>query len=256
MSAARMRVIGAVAVLAVLAAAGVVWLYHVANGAGRPETPAGLATAVPGGTSPTAGASAGLTVASPVITTAPVAPRPSAGGRPPVPSAGTPPVPSRAIRVGGVTLDNTNPRTPCVAFKNTAFGVPVRVTAVVVSEADLVISSSQCADDDNIRGFPASRACAPGQTLPPAGDGCYAGIRAKAGSAPADYHGTVRLTLATRCTTGTVAPCSDDELRASPPSPQHPVDVTWTDDGKQACFRVEAPDPSASGPPVEFPFCQ
>jgi hypothetical protein len=139
--------------------------------------------------------------------------------------------------VGGATLDNTNPRTPCVAFKNTRFAVPVVVTGVVVSGAGVEVSAGACGEDDNIIAFPATRICQAGTTLQPGGPGCYTGIRAT-GGAPAEYPAILGLALKARCTNSRGAPCSADELKASPPSPSRPVDVTWSDPGRKACVRV------------------
>jgi hypothetical protein len=115
---------------------------------------------------------------------------------------------------------------------------------VRVSGGDVEISAGDCAEDDNIKRFPV---CRTGRTLAP-GTGCFAGIRTTTGE-PGSYTGTVRLGLRARCTSVEPAACDVPELRRAPPTPARPVDITWTDGGRAACFKVpEEGDPSG-------PFC-
>jgi hypothetical protein len=177
---------------------------------------------------------------------------PTRGGNPPRQRETAPPVPRGAISVGGVTLDNIHPVTMCVAFKNPSGVLAARVTEVALNSSDVTTSVEHCAGDDNITGFPANRECRPGVTLESGGDGCYVGIAARAGRPPADYLSTTTLTLVARCTAATVAPCDAPQLRATPPTPAHPVDVTWRVTGERACVRVAAPSPADGD---ASPFC-
>ena len=269
MSAARRGTIAVIAVLALMTTAGAVWLVRlvsappqpriVAADPGASETP----TSTPGDnatpdapetateTPPTPGRD--LTpykTSTPHLTRRPATSSPALTSSPSsTSSAPRPPVPSRAIRVGGATLNNENPRTPCVVFKNTALGLPVRVVAVRVSGGGLHIAAGKCAEDDNIASFPE---CVPGMTLR-SDRGCFAGVSTDTDT-PGEYVGTVQLRLRARCTTTTVPVCDVAELRASPPSVARPIDIFWNDGGRRACFKVHEPDPQGGEP--FGPFCE
>jgi hypothetical protein len=269
MSAERRRIIAVIAVLTLITATGTFWLIRLASAGPRAEfvagaseapgtsasttTPSDATTPSDGKQPPTSRTPATrrqTTSPSPRTTkTTPPVRRSSSPARTATRAPAPPPIPDRAIRVGGATLDNDNPRTPCVVFKNTALGVAVRITAVRVSGSNLKISAGDCAEDDNIKAFPR---CASGMTLR-LDRGCYAGVRATTDE-PGEYAGTVRLGLRVRCTTTTVAACDVAELRESPPSSARPVDITWSDSGRRACFKVHEPDPEGGEPPG--PFCE
>jgi hypothetical protein len=136
---------------------------------------------------------------------------------------------------------------PAAAFKNPSGAITVEVTAVALSNPDVKPQSDLCAGDGNIEEFPADRACWPGVTLRAGEPGCYVGIAAKSDRPPDDYKSTVSVTVKGRCTSTALNPCGASELKASPPTPAHPVDVTWTTSRSGVCYRVASPDPD--------PFC-
>lgn len=252
MLASRKALVAAITLVVVLAVGGVFWLVRLAtNGAHSSGTTSTSASRTPT-TTPTSGPSQRL----PTPTTTPAGPAASApappatppqtpgSSRPPAPRTtqpgprSTPPVPSRAIRVGGATLDNTNPRTPCAGFKNTQFNVPVAVTGIVLSEPGVQISAGDCGEDDNMISFPANRACTVGTILRPGEPGCYTGINATNGAPGTEHRRVVTLMLKARCTNSAGAPCSAPEVRALAPSSSRPVDATWPDAGRAVCIRV------------------
>jgi hypothetical protein len=134
----------------------------------------------------------------------------------------------------------------CAAFKNASGAITVKITDVGLSSSKVELSSDRCADDDNIKAFPADRACRSGVTLA-ANKGCYVGIAAKSGLPPGRYKSTVSVAVSGRCTTTATAPCDAPELKASPPTPANPVDVKWTTRRAGVCYQVAVPDPD--------PFC-
>jgi hypothetical protein len=261
MGTTRIRLISIVAILLVLAGVGVFWLARLATA--DPDAtafvePSGSA-AVTDSTDPTAPprlTPPGADGSGPPITTGESTRNPrsksssnSSGPRRSTsskPRNTSPPRPRGAISLGGVTLDNTNPVTMCAAFKNASGAITVKVTDVGLSSSKVELSSDRCADDDNIRAFPADRACRSGVTLA-ANKGCYVGIAAKSGQPPGRYKTTVSVTVSGRCTTAATAPCDAPELKASPPTPANPVDVKWTTRRSGVCYQVASPDPD--------PFC-
>ena len=61
-----------------------------------------------------------------------------------------PPAPkTRVIEVGGVTLNNRNPRTMCTVFTNDESGLPVTLDKIDVS-GTLQIDPGECATDGGI----------------------------------------------------------------------------------------------------------
>jgi hypothetical protein len=279
-SAQRRRVIAVVAALTILTTVGVVWLIRLAAGGPQAQivTPAADApsaagspgTAAPatlegsagpdGSTTPTAaGPGTGPAAATTSHRAAPAPSGKPAGTSSTGPATGggqaqTPPIPERAIRVGGATLDNDNPRTMCAVFTSTRLGLPVTVTGVAVSGGVLQIDPGTCAEDDNIAGFPE---CVDGMTLKP-GHGCFAGALTHTTEAQ-EYRGVITLALRARCTSTAVTACDVPELRASPPSAARPVDITWSDAGRRVCYAVRAAGEAANpfcnpdGPPAAAP---
>jgi hypothetical protein len=132
----------------------------------------------------------------------------------------------------------------CVIFSNDTFGQAVRITAIRLAGDQVMLSNALCpSNDDNIQRL-GPQECAIGVSLAPHGPGCHVGIDAApdgSASQPVEFRGTIRLVLKTRCTSAASAPCSDDELAATPPTLNHPVDVTWLDKGGEACVQLGAP---------------
>lgn len=272
------RVLVPVIVLVVLAAAGTVWLVRVARGEGPAGSPVLRFEATDG---PVAAGSAqpGPVPATVPPTSAPVATASSASTLSPAPGApagkpgkpgarpagrtstagpattspaadGAPPVPVRAIRVGGVTLDDTSPRTMCYLVRNLASPVTVRITAVSASNPDVVVDPGRCS------GVPAQGpdwtpafACRAGVDLKPNGDGCWTGIEPRTLSTgtgdPETLRSSISLALRARCTSTAGLPCQDSGSPA--PTTARPVDVTWTQTYEfELCIR---------NPPGDNPFC-
>jgi hypothetical protein len=269
MSAERRRIVVIVAVLTVFTAAGVFWLARLVLAESSPspsahfefpasESPRASTTPLPPVSPlPTTTARAGgstSTTATTVEETFPAQPRTQGATRttkPRVPSSSPtstrpippPPVPTHAIRVGGATLDNDNPRTMCAVFTNTRLGLPVTVTGVSVSGDVLEVDAGTCAEDDGIAEIPE---CVDRMTLNEDGR-CFAGVTTDTDE-EGQHTGTVRLGLRARCTSTEVAACDVAELRNPPPSPTRPAVITWTDEGEQVCYAVRPDDPSN-------PFC-
>jgi hypothetical protein len=241
------RIIAPTVLFLLLSAVGTVWLIGVARGpsAASPrfeevggDPGGGTTTAATDGSSVPSVASAdpGATTAGPAATsTAPTGARSATttgGTRTSAPAtapAGAPPIPSRAIRVGGVTLDDTSPRTHCYLARNTDFDEPVRITRIAVSNAKVVVKPDLCAgtsapgEDQWTPTF----ACQAGSVLQPGGDGCYTGIEPASASLEGELRSTMTLTLRARCTSATGHPCGDSGSPA--PTRARPVDVTWTE---------------------------
>ena len=256
MTADRRRIIAIVAALTVFAAAGVFWLARVVLGGSSAEFVAGTAT-TPATAAPTTPPAA----PGPAITTTdtglgPTTTRPRATDGPPAtettrattrptrtpvvtrsPSsrpttsrpAPPPPVPTHAILVGGAKLDNDTPRDWCAVFDNKNLGVRVTVTSLSDGSADLRIEAGECAGEV---GRPA---CKVGMRLDP-GEGCFAETIA---DEPGNHPGTVRLGLRVRCTSLSAPACDVPVLRRSPPTPARPAVLTWTDPGKDVCYRLD-----------------
>jgi hypothetical protein len=254
------RFIIAVSALLLVLVLGVFWLVHVATarpGADR-DASFGGASGSAGASAPADGPASAQVGSQPG---APESPGPStvagtatrqAGppSRPVTPTrsrdAGPPPVPSRAITVGGVTLDNNSPITWCYWFRNHDFGAAVTVARVAVSGQALVVTTDQTCQSSQPDLFAASRPCGSGTQLVPGGDGCYVGAKAE-GADGQDHHGTLGLVLTVRCTGTVGVPCSDDELVADPPTATHPVDVTWADPPHDVCYRPGGENEFACG---------
>lgn len=256
MSADRRRLIAIVAALTLFTALGAFWLIRLVAGNPRaqPVPAASEQTADRGSAgTPSLPTSDGATATA---STPPATGDPTTGtrttvpGRPSSPGTATsrsippPPIPVRAIRVGGATLNNENPRTMCLVFTNLELGLTVRVTGAGVSGDILKVDPGECATDDNINKFPE---CVGGMELRPGG-ACFAGALAST-TTPGEYRGVLSLNLRARCTTTSVAACDVAELKDSPPSPARPVDITWTDPGRRVCYAVLPADQTPS------PFC-
>lgn len=265
----RAQVLAPVLLFVLLAAAGTVWLVHVARGGGPATAPPPLVEA---GDAPAASAAPEVGAAT-VATTESTTPASAAatgkaeatpaGPRITVPSSrhepaaaspagpGAPPVPLRAIRVGGVTLDDTSPRTVCYLVRNLDSPVTVRITALAASNPDVVIDPKRCAgvaaqgDGDWIPTF----VCRAGVALLPHGDGCYTGIEPKTLSTsdePEPLHSSFSVTLRARCTSAAGLPCQDSGSPA--PTVSRPVDVTWDQPFDDSILCV-------NNPPRDNPFC-
>jgi hypothetical protein len=145
-------------------------------------------------------------------------------------AAAPPPIPSRAIRVGGVTLDDTSPRTHCYLVRNTDFDEPVRITRIAAGNSKVVVKPDLCAGttaQSEAGDWTPTFACRAGSVLQPGGDGCYTGIEPASASLEGPLRSTITLSLRARCTSATGHPCSDSGTPA--PTRARPVDVTWTE---------------------------
>jgi hypothetical protein len=261
MSVERRRIIAIVAALTVFAAAGVFWLARMVVR----ETPE--AEFVAGASQePTVAASAespatGIGTPRPEVTDNPetrvtetvatrdtttTRPRTSPTTRRPTTASTTtrpappPPVPTHAIRVGGATLDNDSPRGWCAIFDNEKPGLTVLVTGVSVS-GELKVEAGKCRGDDNVKPRPA---CNDGIRIKP-GKGCFAETTTDV-EEPGDYRGTVQLSLRAECTSTDPLACDIAVLRKSPPTKARPAILTWTDPGREVCYRVDPPEQEES----------
>jgi len=254
--ASRQSLIVALAILVAITTGGAFWLVRLAtagaqsDGVPSPALPTADASPTLPGLTPTPSDPAASPTAVPSAT--PSQSQTPGRSRSPVPSitptrqrGTTPPVPSRAIQVGGATLDNDSPRTYCAGFRNTKFAIPVVITGIDLSGSDLgtgvTIDASICAGKFRAD-FPATVECKAGLSLRPGGPGCYTGIKATRGPAGVNHPGNLGLRLKARCTSGVGAPCSAAELAASPPTPSRPVDVHWNSDPELAVCYVIPPD--------------
>ena len=243
----NLRIIAPTVLFLLLSAVGTVWLIGVARGpsAASPrfeevggDPGGGTATTATDGPSapslPSAGP--GATTAGPAATSTATTGARSATtsgatrtSTPATAPAGAPPIPSRAIRVGGVTLDDTSPITYCYLVRNTDFDESVRITRIALSNANVVLKPDLCAgtsapgEDQWTPTF----ACRAGSVLQPGGDGCYTGIESASASLKGEFRSTVTLTLRARCTSAAGHPCGDSGSPA--PTRARPVDVTWTE---------------------------
>ena len=243
----NLRIIAPTVLFLLLSAVGTVWLIDVARGpsAASPrfeevggDPGDGTATTATDGPSPPPVASAhpGTTTAGPAATsTAGTGARsaPTSGATrtstPATAPGGAPPIPSRAIRVGGVTLDDTSPITYCYLVRNTDFDEPLRITRIALSSSKVVVKPDLCAGTSapgEVQWTP-TFACRAGSVLQPGGDGCYTGIEPASASSKGELRTTLTLTLRARCTSATGHPCSDSGSPA--PTRARPVDVTWTE---------------------------
>lgn len=268
-SAGKLRIAAAIALFTVLASTGTIWLVHVARGGPAAQQPAAtggnaLRPSVGDSGDPSPGPVHPAASASPSDPTRPAAPPVAPTGRPVVPrttpgaatpsAAGStaaaspsrsgpgpdeaPPVPVRGIRLGGVTLDDTSPVTPCLTVRNTRFSIPVQVVDLAVGNPNVVVDPEPCrvVDAGTLRAGPE---CRPGTVLEPGG-GCWAGI----GPAPAGGSGpqetTMDLRLRARCDSAAGEPCASSGKPA--PSRQRPVDVEWVNASDvRLCYRVGLP---------------
>ncbi|MGK5682877.1 hypothetical protein [Actinoplanes sp. URMC 104] len=174
-------------------------------------------TARPGTTSPR------------TATTSPSSSSPTSQAAPPAPR-------TRVIQVGGVTLNNRNPRTMCTVFTNDDAGLPVRISNLRVA-GDLRIDAQDCGTDGGSEG----PQCRNGMTLQP-GKSCYTGASPTTDE-PGRHRGFVRLDARARCTSAGAKACSGPELEDDPPTSDRPVIVTWTvtsDD--RVCYNVPKPE--------------
>jgi hypothetical protein len=255
----NLRIIAPTVLFLLLSAVGTVWLIGVARGPSAASPRFEEVGGDPGGgtaTTATDGPSApSVPPADPGATTGGLAATSTAGtgarsaptsgatrtSTPATASAGAPPVPSRAIRVGGVTLDDTSPITYCYLVRNTDFDESVRITRIALSNSNVVLKPDLCAgtsapgEDQWTPTF----ACRAGSVLQPGGDGCYTGIAASA-SLTGEFRSTLTLMLRARCTSAAGQPCGDSG--SPPPTRARPVDVTWTEtyDGT-LCYRAGDP---------------
>jgi hypothetical protein len=256
-----------------LAGAGTAWLIHVARS--YPDEPARLVDAGDGPAPAAGSVTPGPTPADPRpsspgtgpgSTTADTGavPVPAATGghragpatgraspAPPVTRAATdPPVPVRAIRVGGVTLDDTSPRTHCYLVRNVAVAEPVRITRISAGNPDVVVKPDLCAGtvaQESTGDWTPTFACRADSVLQPGGDGCYTGIEPRLATLTGPQRSTITLALRARCTSASGHPCSDS---GDPePTSGRPVDVTWSEsyDGT-LCYL-------AGGQPPDTIFC-
>ncbi len=264
----RARVLAPVLLFVLLASAGTVWLVHVARGgaAGNPllveasDGPAPVRSAQTSSTAvvthPTIPAFASATPSKAGVIARPAGaatgvPRPAARATSVIPAA--PPIPVRAIRVGGVTLDDTSPRTMCYLVRNVDSPVTVRISELAAGNPDVVIRPDRCAGvtaQDVSGDWIPTVACRPGVDLEPHGDGCYTGIEPRTLSSDpdneTDLHSSFSVTLRARCSSAAGLPCSESGTPV--PTAARPVDVTWTQPftGSQLCIR---------NPPGDNPFC-
>jgi len=258
------RLILPVVLFVLLATSGTVWLIRVAREApaagpalveasGAPVAQASPEVTRPVTASRSPTASEGPTVAATGHTTEALtnAPAPVVAGPTPSPArprstadAQAPPIPERAIRVGGVTLDDTSPRTMCYLVRNDAFDQTVRIAGLVASNPDVVIKPDRCAGTTAVEAggtWTPTFACEVGAALEPGGDGCYTGIEPRSASTTGDLRSSFTASFRARCTSATGHPCSDS---GSPePTVARPVDVTWTQPFDESlCFRNEPGD--------------
>lgn len=277
------RILAPALVFLLLAAAGTVWLVRVARGAPAPASASspdlsGTGTS-PAGVDPTGidpsgagpaeagldpapdqsgppvaaspGVSVAATAASPAVVpsarrTAPATARPATSG------PGAVPVPVRAIRVGGVTLDDTNPHTMCYAVRNLDSPVTIRITALTAGNPDVVVRPDRCVgaraqEDPPRESWDPTFPCRPGVDLLPHGEGCYTGIEPRSASLPGhQVHSTFTVSLRARCTSAAGRPCSDAGSPA--PTAARPVDVTFSQTwrGTDLCIGL---------PPSDTAFC-
>jgi hypothetical protein len=256
MSAERRRIIVIVAALAVFAAAGIFWLTRLVFGAttdarfeagfGGPSPSASVPSLTPAPLLPGGQALPDDEPAVPATTDRePINTRsrtPSATRSPtrspsaPVTSRSTaaPPVPkTRTVEVGGVTLNNRNPRTMCTVFNN-KLGLPVTLDDIGVT-GDLEINPVKCAGQSDIDGS----ACRNGKTLG-AGKFCFVGV-VPTSDVPKQYRGTVSVKVTGLCTSTGPAACKG--LGEPPPSPLQRVRITWVEKGdEEVCHNVNEPD--------------
>jgi hypothetical protein len=181
---------------------------------------------------------------------APTKPGATKGTAPATERTDAPPIPARAIRVGGVTLDDTSPRTHCYLARNTNFDEPVRITRIAAGNSDVVVKPDLCAGttaQTEAGEWTPAFACRAGSVLQPGGDGCYTGIEPASASLTGDLRSTITLSLRARCTSAVGHPCSDSGTPS--PTPARPVDVTWTESYEfTLCYR-------ADGEPPDGIFC-
>jgi hypothetical protein len=256
------RLILPVVLFVLLASSGTVWLIRVAReapAAGPSLVVEASGGATVAGTSPAASRTVPVP-RSPVTSGSPAGPGAEApkdapaevgGGAAPSPVVSprprattgpqAPPIPERAIRVGGVTLDDTSPRTMCYLVRNDAFDQTVRIAGLVAGNPDVVIQPDRCAGTTAVEAagtWTPTFACRVGADLLPGGDGCYTGIEPKSASTTGDLRSSFTATFRTRCSSATGHPCSDS---GSPnPTAARPVDVTWTQPFDETlCFRNE-----------------
>jgi hypothetical protein len=236
---AKARIIAIAALPLLLLIGGSVYLVRLAAGGSQPDAfvPAPSASAAPGASSGAATDTAG--------------PAPTGGNRRP------PPAPRVSVTVGGVRLDGTVPRSDsCMTFLNTEFPVPVRVVGVQVANGPdfMVADDAPCKEPDLLQ-HP-FRPC-PDATLSPGGPGCDAGVGVSRDGPPlsngpdsVQHHGTLQLRLRVRCTSKAAQPCASLPDRYSP-SPAAPIEVTWTDEGRDRTVSVAAtpePPPTSDAP--------
>ncbi|MEV6303458.1 hypothetical protein AB0M02_28880 [Actinoplanes sp. NPDC051861] len=258
MSADRRRILAVIAVLSVFLAAGVFWLTRLVmapteaqfvSGAGSPptvvtatpldvESLAATEPSVPRSTTatPTRTPSSRRPTTRPTTTrptsTRPTTTRPSTT-RPTTTSAAPKPKP-RTVQVGGVTLNNRNPRTMCTEYENRV-GLPLVLSDIDVT-GKLTISSRRCAGESDVNGS----ACREGRTLPVDGF-CFVGV-VPTTEEPGEYAGTVTVTVTARCTATRPAACRDPAVGDPPPSPERPVLITWVQQPVDtSCHAVRAP---------------
>ncbi|MBB2947031.1 hypothetical protein FB565_006799 [Actinoplanes lutulentus] len=168
---------------------------------------------------------------------------PTASPRPPLPKHAT-------ISVGGVRLDNSIPSSnTCVTFLNTALNQPVRAAGVVVTDGPdyIVVDDSECRIP-SLLPHP-FRSC-DDAVLEPGGPGCDTGIGLDPDGPPeasgpdaVQRDATIRLTLEATCTSREGPPCSslDDSFS---PTVTAPIEVSWTDGGRERTVFVREQQPS------------
>jgi hypothetical protein len=95
-------------------------------------------------------------------------------------------------------------------------------------------------------------------TLAPGGADCYVGVGVSRNGPPVsdgadsvDHTGKVQLGLHVTCTTQAAWPC--DSLRRYTPSPEAPVEASWTDPGRERTISVKGANPVTTSPETSAP---